>query len=141
MIELRIASNDLHALHDSLLGYGHERCAVLLATRGRCSDGHDLMLVRETVLPSEEDYTQRRLNHAKLRPDFVARVAKRARLLELSLVFVHTHPGDSIPQFSQIDDRGEEELAAFPYSTWSNISACRSRIESGWHVRANAWTE
>ena len=113
MIELRIASNDLHALHDSLLGYGHERCAVLLATRGRCSDGLDLMIVRETVLPSDEDYTQRRLNHAQLRPDFVARVAKRARLLELSLVFVHTHPGDSIPQFSQIDDLGEEELAAF----------------------------
>ena len=113
MIELRIASSDLQALRDSLLGYGHERCAVLLAARGHCTDGRDLMLVRESVLPTDDDYTQCGFDHAQLRPEFVARVAKRARLQELSLVFVHTHPGDSVPHFSPVDDRGEEELAAF----------------------------
>ena len=113
MIELRIASSDLQALRDSLLGYGHERCAVLLAAQGHCTDGRDLMLVRESVLPTDDDYTRFGFDRAQLRPDFVARVAKRARLQELSLVFVHTHPGDSVPQFSPVDDRGEEELAAF----------------------------
>ena len=113
MIELRIASSDLQALRDSLLGYGHERCGVLLASRGNCGDNRDLMLVREFVLPTNDDYTRYGFDHVQLRPDFVARVAKRARLKELSLVFVHTHPGDSVPHFSQVDDRGEEELAAF----------------------------
>ena len=113
MIDLRIAYSDLQALLDSLLGYGHERCAVLLAARGHYRDGHDLMLVRESVLTTDEDYTKRGFDHAQLRPDFIARVAKRARLQELSLVFVHTHPGDSVPHFSPVDDRGEEELAAF----------------------------
>lgn len=113
MIDLRIASRDLQALRDSLLRYEHERCAVLLAARGHCVDGRDLMLVRESVLPTDEDYTQRGFDHAQLRPDFVARVTKRARLQNLSLVFVHSHPGDSVPLFSPVDDRGEEELAAF----------------------------
>ena len=113
MIDLRIASSDLQALRDSLLGYGHERCAVLLATRGHGRDGRDLMLVRESVLPTDDDYTRYGFDHAQLRPEFVARVTKQARLKERSLVFVHTHPGDSAPHFSQIDDRGEEELAAF----------------------------
>ena len=64
-------------------------------------------------MPTDNDYTRCGIDHAQLRPDFVARVAKRARLKDLSLVFVHTHPGDSIPQFSRVDDHGEEELAAF----------------------------
>ena len=113
MIELRIASKDLKALRDSLLGYGQERCAVLLAARGCCSDGRELMLVRESVVPTDDDYTRSGFDHAQLRPEFVARVAKRARLQKLSLVFVHTHPGDSSPHFSPVDDRGEEELDAF----------------------------
>lgn len=113
MIELRITSKYLQALRDSLLGYGRERCAVLLATRGRCSDGRDLMLVRESVLPTDDDYIRSGYDHAQLRPEFVARVAKRARLQKLSLVFVHTHPGDSAPHFSTIDDSGEKELDAF----------------------------
>ena len=113
MIELRIASSDLKTMRDSLLGYGRECCAVLLAARGHCWNGRELMLVREFVLPTDNDYTRSGIDHAQLRPDFVARVAKRARLKDLSLVFVHTHPGDSIPQFSRVDDHGEEELAAF----------------------------
>lgn len=113
MIDLRIASSELQALRDSLLGYPHERCAVLFASRARGSADRELMLVRESEFPTDEDYIRSGFNHAQLRPDFVARVAKRARLKDLSLVFVHTHPGESAPLFSVIDDRGEEELAAF----------------------------
>ena len=113
MIELRIASTDLQALRDTLLGHAHERCAVLFAARGHCSTARELMLVRQTVLPTDDDYTQCGIDHAQLRPEFVAWVAKRARLQELSLVFVHTHPGEFAPQFSAVDDRGEDELAAF----------------------------
>ena len=113
MIDLRIASSDLQALRDLLLGYEKEQCAVLLAARGCSRNGHNFMLVRESVIPTEEDYSKCGIDHAELRPDFVARVAKRARLQELSLVFVHTHPGDFVPHFSSVDDMGEKKLAAF----------------------------
>ena len=113
MIELRIASSELQVLRESLLCDEHERCAVLLAGLGHSSDGRVLMLVRESLFPKHDDYIGYGINHAELQPEFVARVAKRARLNKLSLVFVHTHPGNSVPQFSQTDDRGEEELAAF----------------------------
>ena len=113
MIELRISSSDLQALRGSLLEHAHERCAVLLASRGKCSTGRELMLVRDAVLPTDGDYTMSGLDHAQLRPHFVARVTKRAGLQNLSLVFVHTHPGERAPEFSPIDDHGENELAAF----------------------------
>ena len=112
-MDLRISSTDLQLLRDSLLGYQHERCAVSFATRARSSTGREFLLVRETVFPTDEDYLRSGLDHAQLRPDFVARVAKRARSKDLSLVFIHTHPGESAPRFSHVDDHGEEELAAF----------------------------
>ncbi len=113
MIELRIASSDLKDLRDSLLGCAGERCAVLFATRGNCTDSRDLMLVRETMLTEDDDYIESGIDHAQLQPDFVARAAKHARLNGFSLIFVHTHPGECLPKFSQIDDLGEKELAAF----------------------------
>ena len=113
MIELRIATADLDTMRASLLGQGRERCAVLLAARASSIDGRELMLVRETVLPAGSDYVASGFDHAELHPEFVARVAKRARLQDLSIVFVHTHPGVQAPHFSSIDDKGELELAAF----------------------------
>lgn len=111
MIDLRIASSDLAALRSTVLGHEDERCAVLLASR--LEQGRKALLVREIVLPEDADYTRRSPIHAELRPDFVARVTKRAKRASLSLVFVHTHPGDQAPRFSRTDDEGELELAAF----------------------------
>ena len=113
IIELRIANSELQSLRDSMLRDKQENCAVLLAGIGYRSDGSALILVRESVFPEPEDYTQRAIDRAELEPAFVARVAKKARLSNLSLVFVHSHPGTSIPQFSQVDDDGEEKLATF----------------------------
>ena len=113
MIEIRIASSDLHTLRNSVLRDNQERCAVLFAGLGHCSDGRVLMLVRESEYPQDKDYTRHGLDHAELSSEFVARVAKKARLNDLSLVFVHSHPGNSIPQFSRVDDAGEEKLALF----------------------------
>ena len=113
MIELRIAKVDLDTMRASLLGQGRERCAVLLAARASSVDGRDLMLVRETIMPADGDYVLSEFDHSELHPEFVARVAKRARLQDLSVVFVHTHPGIYAPHFSLIDNDGEQELAAF----------------------------
>lgn len=111
MMDLRFTSTDLASLHSTLLGHEDERCAVLFASR--LERGRGALLVREIVLPEDGDYVRRSPIHAELRPDFVARVTKRAKLASLSLVFVHTHPGGQSPRFSRTDDEGERELAAF----------------------------
>src|SRR5207253_5875056 len=49
----------------------------------------------------------------QLSPEFVARVAKKARQEQCGLVFVHSHPGQKPPRFSATDDDGEQHLAAF----------------------------
>lgn len=113
MIELRIAATDMQVLRSALLCVGLEQCAVLFAAHGRGEDGRDRLLVRDMALPVRGDYEKNGVDHAELKPDFVARVAKRARLENLSLVFVHTHAGEKAPHFSSIDDYGEAELAAF----------------------------
>lgn len=113
MIELRIAATDLQTLRSALLGTEREQCAVLFACHGRGEDGRDRLLVRDMTLPVHGDYAKSGIDHAELRPEFVARVAKRARLEGLSLIFVHTHPGEQAPHFSSVDDHGEAELAAF----------------------------
>lgn len=112
MIELRIAGSDIASIRSELLGHGLERCAVALASR---HDGNRItrLLVREVVVASDDDYAASGLDHAQLKPEFVARVAKRARLDGLSLVFIHSHPGSTNPEFSAIDDAGEADLAAF----------------------------
>ncbi len=113
MIELRIAASDLRELRSNLLGSEHEQAAVLLATEAGGGSGRVRLLVRDVVLPTAQDYSRRGVDYVELKPEFVARVAKRARLERNSLVFVRTHPGDQAPDFSPIDDRGEAELLAF----------------------------
>jgi hypothetical protein len=111
MTDLRIVSSDLAALRASLLVGEDERCAVLLVAHleGR----RNALLVREVILTEDSDYSYRSSIRAELLPEFVARVTKRAKLANLGLVFVHTHPGQDAPSFSRTDDEGERELAAF----------------------------
>lgn len=111
MIDLRIAATDLAALRAVVLGHDVEHCAVLFASR--VEDGRRALLVREMAFPEEHDYARQSSIHAELKPEFVARVTKQAKLAKLALVFVHTHPGSMPPQFSGTDDKGEIELAAF----------------------------
>jgi molybdopterin/thiamine biosynthesis adenylyltransferase/proteasome lid subunit RPN8/RPN11 len=113
MIDLRIAASDLRVLRAGLLGAETERCAVLFAARHEGGANGTQLLVREVALARDEDYAASRIDHAELKPEFVARVAKRARLEGLSLVFVHSHPGARPPEFSAVDRAGEAELAAF----------------------------
>lgn len=113
MKELRISADEMSMLRSKLLKGPEEKCAVLLTAHARCHDGRQLILVRETVFPTASDYSSSSVQHAEMRPEFVARVAKQARSQKLSLVFVHSHPGRHAPAFSSIDDGGEKELFAF----------------------------
>jgi molybdopterin/thiamine biosynthesis adenylyltransferase len=111
MIDLRIAASDLANLRSNVLGHDDERCAVLFASR--LERGRRALLVQHMVFPHDADYGGRSPIHAELKPEFVARVTKTAKLASWSLVFVHTHPSDQPPRFSRTDDQGESELAAF----------------------------
>ncbi len=111
--ELSIAQADIEALRQQLLGVDSERCAVLLAAQSTRSDGHVRLLVREVIFPDQAEYTSQSAIDAELNPLFVARVVKRAAKYKLALVFVHTHLDDDVPDFSPVDDRGEQPLRTF----------------------------
>ncbi|WP_198032712.1 ThiF family adenylyltransferase [Mesorhizobium sp. WSM2561] len=104
---------DLKELRERLLPSDQEHCAVLYAAECKLNDGQFRLLVREIEYPTVEDYTVQSIDRAELSPHFVARVSKRARTQNLSLVFTHTHPGVEPPVFSLIDNGGERLLADF----------------------------
>lgn len=111
--ELCFTSDDFGRLRGALLPSKVERCAVLFAAESRRSDGQLRLLVREIEYPEQADYSSQGDDNAELSSAFVARIAKKALLRRLTLVFVHTHPGSLPPQFSVVDDRGEKLLDGF----------------------------
>ncbi|OIQ80713.1 molybdopterin-synthase adenylyltransferase [mine drainage metagenome] len=113
MIELILAAEDAATVRSALTGGKTEGCAVLYTSQTTRSDGTVRLLVRQVELAALEDYTRQGPLEAELRPDFVACTTKRARREQLGLVFVHSHPGGEAPNFSAVDDRGEERIAAF----------------------------
>jgi hypothetical protein len=77
--------------------------------------GTPRFLVREVVIVPPEAYEVRTGARLQLSSIFIARMTKRALVAKQSLGFVHTHPFDlsDSPQFSIIDDAGENRLAPF----------------------------
>jgi molybdopterin-synthase adenylyltransferase len=113
MIELVLAADDVDAIRRELTGGQVEGCAILYANQTERSDGLQRLLVREVQFPAIDDYSRRGRLEAELKPAFVARMTKRARLEKCAIVFVHSHPGTGAPTFSQTDWEGEQHLAAF----------------------------
>jgi molybdopterin/thiamine biosynthesis adenylyltransferase len=113
MIEIVLAADDVTALRADLLGEETERCAILYASQTSRADGTVRLLVREVQFPSIADYTRKGAFEAELKPEFVARVTKRARIEKCALVFVHSHPGPTAAHFSAVDDAGENHLVGF----------------------------
>lgn len=113
MIQLVIPTSDLALLCDGLLASQVEHCAVLYAEEVTRADGVVRLLVREIDVPKSEDYAIQTIDRSELKPEFVARITKCARLKQWSLIFAHSHPGLHRPQFSLTDDAGEKVLAAF----------------------------
>lgn len=113
MIELVLASDDVDAIRAELTGGEVEGCAIMYASQTSRTDGKVRLLVREVQFPKLEDYTTRGEFDAELKPEFVARITKRASREKLALVFVHSHPGTDVPYFSKVDALGEERLKKF----------------------------
>jgi molybdopterin/thiamine biosynthesis adenylyltransferase len=113
MIEIVFPAEDIEALQKALLGESTELCAVLYAQESLRADGTKRFLIRDIDYPSSSDYTHKSFISAELRPEFVARITKKARKESYAIVFAHSHPGPNSPQFSDTDNKGEELLSAF----------------------------
>jgi molybdopterin-synthase adenylyltransferase len=114
MMEIVVGVEDTRALQKALVSSDAvEQCAIMYASQMRRADGLVRLLVRELEIPSLDDYAAQGEYEAVLTPHCVARLTKRARLARQSLVFAHSHPGNSVPEFSLADDRGETHLARF----------------------------
>jgi len=90
---------------------GLEAAAYLLCGRG--VTGHETrLLVREVVPVAEHHYIVREPYRLSIDSASYAAVAKRARALGTSVIFVHGHPFGP-PYFSDQDDREEPKLMSF----------------------------
>lgn len=99
-------------LRERLLSTPEEACAVLYGRASEQNGSVVRLVVREATYPKHEDYEVRSNVAARLRPEYVARVAQRTRQTGESIVFVHSHPFE-LNEFSAIDDAGELPLAEF----------------------------
>jgi molybdopterin-synthase adenylyltransferase len=102
----------LARLRTDLLESRDETCAILFGRSVNIDGKLSRIVVRETKEPAPSAYSLRTALGARLKPEFVAEVAQRARKNHESVVFVHTHPF-SMNQFSRIDDEGEKQLMGF----------------------------
>jgi hypothetical protein len=112
MSRLVLTADQLISLRQQLLEQKDECCAILLGRSVEVDGRLARIVVRESVIPQKDAYSDRSAVSAQLRPEFVGEIAQRARLAGQSLVFVHTHPVGPA-RFSKIDDAGELELRPF----------------------------
>ncbi len=113
MIELRLQDGDVSRIVGELVGRETERCAILFASRVVLSDGLERLIVTRIEYPEDDSYLDRSPMSAELKPEYIAHVGKVAARENLSVVFVHSHPGSASPAFSRTDDQGEIRLAEF----------------------------
>jgi molybdopterin-synthase adenylyltransferase len=113
MIELRLQDGDISRIVGELVGRETERCAVLFASRVALPDDLERLIVTRLEYPDDDSYSDRSPLSAELKPDYIAHIGKVAARQNVSVVFVHSHPGSAPPEFSRTDDQGESRLAKF----------------------------
>lgn len=112
-MELTISKQNADDVLRATLSEGIESCAVLFASRATLAPKGVRFIVRRVEIPTAEQYSYRGVSKAELVPAYVADISKRALGKRESLIFVHSHPGDDRPKFSDLDDIGERQLAGF----------------------------
>lgn len=137
MIELAFSEAAFSGLSADLLGGKTERCALMLAQEHVRPDNLKRLLVGSVEFPEPADYLRIGPIEAELKPELVARYAKRASQGGCALIFAHSHPGQEPPRFSPTDDRGEERLANFLDIRAPGHSHCALVVSKG-GVRARA---
>lgn len=113
MIDLVFKNPDLHKVRQELLlESSRESAAILLATPVARTDGVRL-LVREVYFPTEADYVHRTGTRVQLTQEFSMSVERRAKDKGWSLIYCHSHPMQSQPEYSMVDDAAERQLGPY----------------------------
>lgn len=107
--DLRILATQWSTLQNHLLSDGDEHAALLLCGQRQSAD-RVTFLVREVILLTDDDYLDRGALHLSIAPTTLARAAKRARLLDASVIMVHSHPFPGRVRASTLDLRTETDL-------------------------------
>lgn len=90
---------------------GLESCGIAFAHR---DDQADSWVVAEAEPVSEAAYASRGRYAATLTTHFLLEVANRSRATGMAAIIIHTHPfANGTPEFSRIDDRGEDSFAPY----------------------------
>ena len=110
-----------------LLKSTNETCGVLTVNAGLATS-RTRLLVRQIHHPPESAYVRRSAQEAVLAPSYVLEVTNRARQENQGVVFSHSHPfAAAPPQFSTIDNAGEEFLGRFLAQRIPNATHCAAR--------------
>jgi len=105
------AKSDYDALRQHLFhDVSKEQVAFLLS--GVSETAHALrLLVREVIPVPQKSFQSKTYGGFRIDPDFIMRILKRAKLQNLCILLVHSHPfSDEEVAFSGVDDYGESLL-------------------------------
>ena len=83
-----------------------ESAGFMLAER---LQGGETLLVRHVIAVPEDGYLIR-ADHLRIDPLAINRIVRPARERGWSVFTIHTHPGATLPWFSESDDRGDARL-------------------------------
>ena len=79
MMELRFQDGDASRIIAELVGRETERCAVLWASHVALPE-MDRLVVSRIEFPTDDNYSDKSRISAQLKPDFIARIGKKAGL-------------------------------------------------------------
>lgn len=123
MIDIVFREGRYEQLARSLLARSDETVAIVYARPCAAPAQRFRLLAVDVEVVTSENYRSRSRVDAEVAPSVVLRAARRAEAENLALVFVHTHPFDDVPRFSEVDDQGEQHLARFLARTTSGPHA------------------
>jgi molybdopterin-synthase adenylyltransferase len=136
MTEIRLQDGDASRVIGELVGRETERCAILFASCVALPETCDRLIVTRVEFPRDESYSDRSTVSAELKPDYVAHIGKTAARENLSIIFVHSHPGTESPEFSRVDDQGEVQLQNFlSVRAPGTVNASVVVSANGWRAR------
>ncbi len=113
MTTITFAAPGLQRLREQLQHPALESGAILLCSPMPLTSGGERLLVIEVHVPTDADYTVRTLVRVEMSSAFCLPIEQAARQRKLSLVYVHTHPGAAVAEFSSVDDDAEQQMAGY----------------------------
>lgn len=113
---MRLVIAERHFLQlqeEVILSAGNEMAAIgFTTTSDVAGDAHRCVrrLLKELWIAKPEDYVSRGSIEAVLKPEFVIRALGHAQSKKLGAVFIHSHPHQAEPEYSEVDAIAEAQL-------------------------------